>query len=70
MTFFQKVQLIINQPDECKPEIMKSEDHLFLLYTLGSTGKPKGVQHSQAGHIYIVYGSLAAGAYFYKRDIK
>ncbi|WP_457564419.1 acetate--CoA ligase [Caminibacter sp.] len=43
--------LIQNQPSECEPEIMDSEDPLFLLYTSGSTGKPKGVQHSQAGYI-------------------
>jgi acetyl-CoA synthetase len=43
--------LIVNQPDECEPEIMESEEPLFLLYTSGSTGKPKGVQHSQAGYI-------------------
>lgn len=35
----------------CPPEIMDSEDPLFLLYTSGSTGKPKGVQHSSAGYI-------------------
>ncbi len=44
-------ELIISQNDECEPEIMDSEDPLFLLYTSGSTGKPKGVQHSQAGYI-------------------
>lgn len=44
-------ELIQNQSDECEPEIMDSEDPLFLLYTSGSTGKPKGVQHSQAGYI-------------------
>ena len=44
-------ELIVNQSDECKPEIMESEEPLFLLYTSGSTGKPKGVQHSQAGYI-------------------
>jgi acetyl-CoA synthetase len=43
--------LIVNQSTECEPEIMDSEDPLFLLYTSGSTGKPKGVQHSQAGYI-------------------
>jgi len=43
--------LIINQPDVCEPEIMDSEDILFLLYTSGSTGKPKGVEHHQAGYI-------------------
>jgi acetyl-CoA synthetase len=44
-------ELIENQPDVCEPEVMDSEDPLFLLYTSGSTGKPKGVQHSQAGYI-------------------
>ncbi|WP_456433139.1 acetate--CoA ligase [Nitratifractor sp.] len=44
-------ELIANQPDTFEPEVMESEDPLFLLYTSGSTGKPKGVQHSQAGYI-------------------
>ena len=44
-------EMIENQPDVCEPEVMESEDPLFLLYTSGSTGKPKGVQHSQAGYI-------------------
>ena len=44
-------EMIDNQPDTCEPEVMDSEDPLFLLYTSGSTGKPKGVQHSQAGYI-------------------
>ncbi len=44
-------EMIENQPDTCEPEVMDSEDPLFLLYTSGSTGKPKGVQHSQAGYI-------------------
>ncbi|WP_129021980.1 acetate--CoA ligase [Edaphocola flava] len=35
------------------PEIMDSEDPLFILYTSGSTGKPKGMMHSCAG--YMVY---------------
>ena len=41
---------------ECPPEIMDSEDYLFLLYTSGSTGKPKGVAHSIAG--YLLYANL------------
>jgi len=44
-------QLIYEQKPHCEPEILDSEDPLFLLYTSGSTGKPKGVQHSQAGYI-------------------
>ncbi len=40
----------------CEPEVMGSEDPLFILYTSGSTGKPKGLQHSSAG--YILYTML------------
>jgi len=39
----------------CEPEVMDSEDPLFILYTSGSTGKPKGVLHTQAG--YLLYCS-------------
>ncbi|MEL6123226.1 MAG: acetate--CoA ligase [Bacteroidota bacterium] len=41
------------QPSTCSPEIMDSEDLLFILYTSGSTGKPKGVVHTCGG--YMVY---------------
>ncbi len=34
-----------------EPEVMDSEDPLFILYTSGSTGKPKGVLHTQAGYL-------------------
>ncbi|MGE4509933.1 MAG: acetate--CoA ligase [Sulfurimonadaceae bacterium] len=44
-------ELIKHQAVTCEPEVMESEDPLFLLYTSGSTGKPKGVQHNQAGYI-------------------
>jgi acetyl-CoA synthetase len=37
----------------CEPEVMDSEDPLFILYTSGSTGKPKGVVHTCGG--YMVY---------------
>ena len=43
--------LTSNQPKSCEPEIVESEDPLFILYTSGSTGKPKGVQHSSAGYL-------------------
>jgi acetyl-CoA synthetase len=33
-------------PGYCSPELMSSEDPLFLLYTSGSTGKPKGVRET------------------------
>lgn len=42
--------------DFCEPEIMDSEDPLFILYTSGSTGKPKGVLHTTAG--YLAYASF------------
>ncbi|XP_027709688.1 acetyl-coenzyme A synthetase 2-like, mitochondrial isoform X2 [Vombatus ursinus] len=38
----------------CAPEIMDSEDTLFMLYTSGSTGKPKGLVHTQAGYLLYV----------------
>ncbi len=44
-------ELVKNESYKCEPEIMNSEDLLFLLYTSGSTGKPKGVMHSSAGYI-------------------
>ena len=40
-----------DQPKAAEPEVMESEDPLFILYTSGSTGKPKGVQHSSAGYL-------------------
>jgi acetyl-CoA synthetase len=43
----------------CPPEIMDSEDPLFILYTSGSTGKPKGVVHSCGGYmVYTCYSFL------------
>ena len=46
---------MIGASNICEPEIMNSEDPLFILYTSGSTGTPKGVLHTTGG--YIVYSS-------------
>ncbi len=43
-------ELLKDQNEWCEPEIMNSEDRLFILYTSGSTGKPKGVVHTTAGY--------------------
>lgn len=45
--------IVTNASSICVPELMDSEDVLFILYTSGSTGKPKGVVHTCGG--YMVY---------------
>lgn len=55
------------QSPTCEPEIMDSEDVLFILYTSGSTGKPKGVVHTCGGYmIYTCY--TFNNAFQYKED--
>ena len=44
-------QAVAKASDQCEPELMDSEDPLFILYTSGSTGKPKGVMHTSAGYL-------------------
>ncbi|KAI5855851.1 acetyl-coenzyme A synthetase FacA [Tricharina praecox] len=49
-------------PGYCAPELMSSEDPLFLLYTSGSTGKPKGVMHTTGGYLL---GAAMTGKYVF-----
>lgn len=48
---FELGALLEKASPECAPEVMDSEDPLFILYTSGSTGKPKGLQHTTAGYM-------------------
>ena len=44
-------EAIADASTDCQPEMMQSEDPMFILYTSGSTGKPKGVMHTTAGYL-------------------
>ncbi|MBU2019503.1 MAG: AMP-binding protein, partial [Bacteroidetes bacterium] len=61
--------LMLNASKVCEPEVMNSEDPLFILYTSGSTGKPKGMVHTCGGYMVYVGYSFKNVFQYEKGDI-
>jgi acetyl-CoA synthetase len=48
-------ELMKDAKSYCEPEVMDSEDILFILHTSGTTGTPKAIQHSTGGYLVQAY---------------
>lgn len=63
---YDYVDLTAKASPKFEPEVMNSEDPLFILYTSGTTGKPKGIVHTTGG--YLTHAKYSTKAVFDTND--